>query len=343
MSEEIRVCVVGAGRAGMVHARNFRWRVPYATLAAVVDAEPERAQQAALELDLGEACFSHLEQALQATPFEAVVITTPTYTHSELALMAAEAGKSILCEKPMALTLAECDRMIDATQRKGVILQMAFMRRFDPGFLAAKQQIDEGRIGKPLIVRTLTRGPGLPPPWARDIRRGNGMLAEVNSHDFDTLRWLSGAEFASVFARAAALQAPELKAEFPEFYDTATVMVLMDNGAFGMIDGVCPANYGYDARAEVVGAEGVLLIGEMHQTAATRVTRGEGLVEDHFLAWRDRFSQAYTNEASHFVDCIRNRTQPAAAGMDGRRALEGVLAANTSIRTGLPVPVPLGT
>jgi myo-inositol 2-dehydrogenase/D-chiro-inositol 1-dehydrogenase/scyllo-inositol 2-dehydrogenase (NAD+) len=325
-----------------MHARNFRWRVPHAELAAVVDAEAERAQGAAEELGLGDAHYSSLEEAVASMRFDAIVITSPTFTHAALAAQAAHAGLHMLCEKPMALNLAECDRIIEAARQAGVILQMAFMRHFDPAFVAAKQQIDDGLIGQPLIVRSLTRGPGLPPPWARDIRNSNGMLAEVNSHDFDTIRWLAGGDFTSVFAQAAALKVPDLKEEYPDFYDTAVVTLQLDNGAFGMVDGVCPAEYGYDARAEVVGSQGVLFIGELREAGLTRVTRQGGAVERHFLTWPARFEQAYVNEARHFVDCVRAGEQPSVGGLDGRHALEAVLAANRSIQWGRPVRLPLG-
>ncbi len=341
MAAVVRVCVVGTGRAGMVHARNFRWRVPHARLAGVVDVDAERARQAAAEVDLGDAHFASLEQALQAASFDAVVITTPTFTHAELAAMAAQAGKHVLCEKPMALSLKECDRMIAAVEAAGVILQMAFMRRFDPPFVAAKEQIDQGLIGTPLIVRSLTRGPGLPPAWAHDIRASNGMLAEVNSHDFDTIRWLAGSEYTSVYARAGNFKTPEIKAQYPDFYDAAIVSLQLANGALGMLDGVCPAHYGYDARAEVVGTDGILLIGQLRETATTRVTRADGMVERHYLSWPLRFAEAYVAEAAHFVDCIRAGERPSVTGLDGRRALEAVLAANESIRTGQPVAIPL--
>ena len=339
MAQDIRVCVVGAGRAGMVHARNFRWRVPYSKLGALVDMNPDQGKKSADEVELGDAHFTTLEQALDATEFDAVVITTPTFTHAELAIKAAQAGKHILCEKPMALTLDECDRMMAAAEDAGVVLQLAFMRRFDPPFAAAKKQIEEGLIGDPIIVRSLTRGPGLPPPWANDVSRSNGMLAEVNSHDFDAVRWLAGSTYTSVFARAATLKAPEIKAQHPDFYDTAIVSLEMASGALGMIDGVCPAHYGYDARAEVVGTAGILVIGELRETAITRVTRQDGMIERNFLSWPLRFKDAYVGEEVDFIKCIREGKQPSATGIDGRRALEAVLAANESIRSGQAVAI----
>lgn len=341
MNEYLRVCVVGTGRAGMVHAKNFSWRVPYAQLVAVVDKDPERSYHAAIELGLNEAYYTGLEKALNSINFDVVVITTPTYTHAELTLIAAKAGKHILCEKPMALTLEECDQMIEAAQEANVILQMAFMRRFDPAFVAAKQQIDDGLIGQPLIVRSLTRGPGLPPSWAQDPSTGIGMLAEVNSHDFDTIRWLAGSNYAKVFAQAGAFKAPELREQYPTFYDTAVVFLQMENGTFGMLDGVCPASYAYDARAEVVGTEGILMIGELREMAMTRVTRNAGITERHYTSWPARFEKAYIEEATRFIACIREGKRPPVTGFDGRSSLEAILAANQSIRTGQPVSLPL--
>ena len=341
MAEEVRVCVIGTGRAGMVHAENFRWRVPYARLTALVDVEAERVAQNARTLDLEGPSYTSLEQALDSAQFDAVIVTTPTFTHADLTIAAARAGKHILCEKPMALTVDECDRMIDAARTEGVILQMAFMRRFDPPFVAARQQIDEGLIGRPLIVRSLTRGPGLPPAWACDMRTSNGMLAEVNSHDFDTIRWLGGGNYVNVYAQAATFKVPDLKQKYPDFYDTAIVNLQLDNGTFGVLDGVCPVDYGYDARAEVVGSEGVLFIGELRDaTTATRVTRKGGMVEQHFVAWRNRFKQAYVDEESYFISCIRKGEQPVVTGFDGRCAVEAVIAANESIRTGQPIALP---
>ena len=335
---DVKVCAIGTGRAGMVHAVNFRWHVPHALLVAVVDADGERASQAALELQL-ERGFATLPEALAATDVDAVVITTPTFTHEPLVRAAAQHGLHVLCEKPMALTVRECDAMIAACGTAGVILQLAFMRRFDPPFVQAKRQLDEGAIGTPLMVRSLTRGPGLPPAWANDIATSNGMLAEVNSHDFDTVRWLAGAEYDEVHARAGALKRPDLLETLPDFYDVAVVSAAMTNGTFGIIDGVCPADYGYDARAEIVGSAGVLFAGDLRSPGAARFTRDGGAVGPHFTSWRERFAEAYRAEATHFVECIRAGSTPLVGGADGRAAVAAVVAANRSQREGRSIKV----
>jgi scyllo-inositol 2-dehydrogenase (NAD+) len=234
--EPVRVCVTGVGRAGMVHALNFRHRIADAQLVAVVDANEATARERAAELDVPFA-FDRIEAALSKVDFEAVCIATPTFTHAPMVIAAAQAGKHVLCEKPMALTLDEADAMIAAARQADVVLQIGFMRRFDPAFRAAKEQIEAGAIGDPMVVRTLTRGPGLPPRWACDPATSIGMLAEVNSHDFDAVRWLAGSEFSRIYAEAATLKAPQLGEEFPGFYDTAVVNMRLTSGALGVIEG----------------------------------------------------------------------------------------------------------
>lgn len=336
----IGVCVVGTGRAGLVHARNYRLNVAGASLAAIVDADLDVAKRAARELQVDH-YFSSLQDALETATFDAICITSPTFTHRDLAAAAAEAGKHVFCEKPMAITMAEAEEMIEAARTAQVVLQMGFMRRFDPVFRAAKERFEGGDIGTPMLIRSLTRGPGLPGRWACDIRISNGMLAEVNSHDFDTIRWLGGGEFERIYAEANTLKCFDLKEEFPDFYDNAVVSLRLDNGALGIIEGSCPVDYGYDARAEILGSRGVMIIGELQDTAVLSCTKSTGLVASNFPGWRERFREAYVAEARHFVDCIVNELEPAVTGEDGKRALEGVLAANRSIQTGKPVDLPL--
>jgi len=323
----------------MVHAFNFRHRIAEAQLVVIVDADQTLARRRADESGVTHV-FDSIEAALSGADFDAVCIATPTFTHASIVIAAAQAGKHILCEKPMALTLDEADAMIAAACQADVVLQIGFMRRFDPAFRAAKEQIEAGAIGDPIVVRTLTRGPGLPPRWACDPATSIGMLAEVNSHDFDTIRWLSGSEFARVYAETATFKALGLEAEFPGFYDTAVVTTRLVNGRLGIIDGCCPVGYGYDARAEVLGTTGVLFIGEVRERALVRCTREDGVVTKQFSAWAKRFEAGYLAEDEHFINCVLTGEPPLVSGEDGRQALAGVLAATRSIQTGAPVSLP---
>jgi myo-inositol 2-dehydrogenase/D-chiro-inositol 1-dehydrogenase/scyllo-inositol 2-dehydrogenase (NAD+) len=320
----------------MVHARNYRHNVPGAELVAVVDADLDRARQAGQELGVAH-CFSTLEEAIQAVGFDGVCIATPTFTHHDLAVRAASMGKNVFVEKPMALTDDEAQAMIRAAQQGQVVLQIGFMRRFDPGFRSAYQRLQDGAIGDVIMVRSLSRGPGLPPPWACDMATSNGMLAEVNSHDFDTIRWLGGSEFARIHVEVAALKRPDLLATFPEFYDIAVMTARLHNGVLVQLDGCCPADYGYDARVEVLGSKGVMFIGQLASSEVVICEQQGGCVTHSYASWRDRFREAYVAEARHFVDCIAHNRTPAVTGEDGRAAVLVVLAVNESIRSGKPV------
>jgi len=320
----------------MVHARNYQFQIADTELVALVDADLGLARSEAQKLRVG-AFFSTLEEALEEVEFDGVCIATPTFTHAQIAIAAAGARKHIFCEKPMALTLKEAEEMIQAARKAGVILQIGFMRRFDPVFIAAKERLDRGDIGRPMLIRSLTRGPGLPPPWACDVKTSNGMLAEVNSHDFDTIRWLGGSEFVRIYAESNTLKCFDLREKYPDFYDNAVVTFRLKNGTLGLLDGACPVDYGYDARAEVLGTEGVMIIGELRDLAVLSCTRKGGIVASNYPGWRERFREAYIAEARHFVECIIEGKGPKVSGEDGKRALEGVLAANQSIQSGVPV------
>jgi len=330
MSSIIRVCLVGAGRAGKVHANSVVNHSPGAELVTIVDPNQEALKHIADEYGV-ESRYRTLEEALESSRFEAVIITTPTFTHQELAVLAAQSHKHIFLEKPMALSLTECDTIIETAKANHVLLQLGFMRRFDPDFLAAAERIQAGEIGRPMLIKSLTHGPGLPPPWARDLRTSNGNLAEVNSHDWDCLRWLMSSNYERVYAEVTNFKGAALGIDVPNFYDNALVNIRFENQSLGSISGVCPCEYGYDARVEIIGERGILLIGELKGQAVVICTnRDQGLITPIYRTWPQRFAWGYIAETNHFFDCIRNDTPPKVSGEDGRWAVAGVLAATRS-------------
>lgn len=333
----IRICLVGTGRAGRVHGNSIARHIPGTRLATIVDSDAQSRRTAVADFGTDRA-FAEMDAALEWGQFDAVVITTPTFTHRDLAVTAAEAGKHVFVEKPMALSLAECDDMIAAAENAGVALQIGFMRRFDPEFSAAKARIDAGEIGRPMLIKSLTHGPGLPPPWARDPKLSNGLLAEVNSHDWDAVRWLMGSDPTRVMAEVANFKGRERGIDDPDFYDTALVSIRFEDGGLGSITGVCPCDYGYDARVEIVGDRGIMQIGDLKGQAITVVTNREsGLREPVYRTWPQRFAWGYIREMEHFVDCIREGRPPSVSGIDGRWAVASVLAATRSFQEDRPV------
>jgi predicted dehydrogenase len=337
VNHPINICMVGAGRVGKQHSRSITRHVPGAHVVALVDPVDSIRNETGDEFGI-EARFSSLEEAIDKVDFEAVVITTPTPTHLPLSLLAADHGKHVFLEKPMALNLEECDRIIDCTRQNSVLLQLGFMRRFDPEFAAAAQRIQGGEIGQPMMVKSLTHGPGLPPPWARDLRTSNGMLAEVNSHDWDTTRWLMGSNYERVYTEIANFKGAARGVDTPNFYDNVMVNIRFESGGLGMISGICPCDYGYDARVEITGERGILQIGELKGQAVVICTnRDQGLITPIYRTWPERFAWGYVYEMEHFASCIRNGETPRVGGEEGRWAVAGVLAGTKSFLEERPV------
>ena len=337
MKSAVRICMVGAGRVGKNHSNSIVRHVPGGQIVALVDPVKEVLEETGKEFGIEE-CFGSLEEAIKKVGFDAVVITTPTFTHKDLALEAAAHKKHVFLEKPMALNLKECDEIIDGTRREGVILQLGFMRHFQPEFVAASRRIQAGEIGQPMMVKSLTHGPGLPPAWARDLTRSNGMLAEVNSHDWDTTRWLMMSNLERVYTEVANFKGKANQVDTPNFYDNVLVNLKFESGGLGMISGICPCGYGYDARVEIYGDKGIMQIGELEgQPIVVCTNRDQGLITPIYRTWPERFKWGYILEMEHFCSCIQNGTLPDVSGEDGRWAVAGVLAGTRSFLEERPV------
>lgn len=328
--DRIGVCVIGSGRAGMIHARNFAGRVAGAELTALVDAHRETVEESCRELGVRNA-WQDYRQALADPRVHAVVVVVPTVLHREIVVAAAQAGKHVLCEKPMAMNLAECDQMIGACREAGVKLQIGFMRRYDASFMAARQRLDAGEIGEVVLVKSLTHGPSVPQEWMYDIEASNGPLAEVNSHDIDTLRWFAGSEIVEVYAIGANFRCPQARERYPDFYDSVSMVCRFADGRQGFIDGQVAVGYGYDARTEIVGTKGVMFIGRIEQDGVVAASTGAGIVRPFVPSWRNLFTEAYLAEDQSFVDAIRTGSEPRVTGWDGRMAVAVVNAGNRSI------------
>jgi len=328
---KIAVCVIGSGRAGMIHAVNYVKNIPGAMLAAVVDPVETVAKDAAKKLGINTYYLNH-EQALENDKIDAYVIVSPTKFHVDIATAIAYEKKHILCEKPMAMTEEECSTMIEVADANHVKLQIGFMRRFDSGFIRAKKIIDNGTIGDVVMVRSNTRGPSVPRPWMYDIKKSNGPLAEVNSHDIDTMRWFTGSEFKTVYAIGGNYRCPDAINEFPDFYDNVVMVASFENKMQGMLDGAQGVGYAYDARVEILGTKGCINLGNLKGDSVL-VCTAESQQGSYPLvdSWRQLFKEAYLNEDRAFIECIINNTEPKVTGHDGRMAVKVVNAGNTSI------------
>ena len=326
----IGIGIIGSGRAGMIHARNFARLVPGAGVVAVADAVEETRRDAASELGAVKA-YADYRDLLGETSVRGVVIAAPTAMHRDIAVAAAEAGKHIFCEKPMAMNVAECDEMIAAAAQAGVVLQIGFMRRFDGSFRMAHERVLAGEIGEVVLVKSCTHGPTYPKPWMFDLAQSNGPLAEVCSHDIDTLRWFTGSDFTEVYAIAGNYRTPMAAEAFPDFYDQVLLSARFANGAQGSITGAQGVQYAYDSRVEILGTHGLISIGSLKAGHTVICTRDKELRQPSVVSWTHLYRDAYLAEAIEFITAIREGRPAAVTGSDGRAAVAVVNAGNRSI------------
>jgi myo-inositol 2-dehydrogenase/D-chiro-inositol 1-dehydrogenase len=324
----LRIGVLGAGRIGSMHAELLAQRVPGATVSGVYDVTSVADDVAAR---LGVARFGSVEEALAAS--DAIAICTPTGSHADLIVAAADAGRAIFCEKPVSLDLSEVDRALAAVEDAGVAFQIGFNRRFDPGHAAVAAAVADGTVGEPQLVRISSRDPA-PPPMAY-VRGSGGIFLDMTIHDFDMARFVSGSEVVEVFARGAVRIDEGLAAA--DDVDTAVVTLVHADGCLTTIDNSRQAVYGYDQRVEVFGSAGMAVSENPLSHAAVVRTRDgmRGATLPYF--YLERYIPSYLGEWGAFVAALSAGEPPVVGPADARAPLVIGLAAWRSLREGRAV------
>jgi scyllo-inositol 2-dehydrogenase (NAD+) len=333
MLARLNIAVIGLGRMGRLYAQTVATQISGARLYAVVEPDEMVRNEVATAFAVPHA-FRDAADALARPEVDAVIIATPTSSHRALVIAAAEAGKAIFCEKPLALTLDGTREAIEAVDRAGVALQVGFMRRFDMAYRKAKATIDAGSIGRPVTFKAVGRDPFCPRPQFADPAHSGGLIIDMGIHDFDLARWLMESEVERVGAEGSLMVCEDLRAVGD--IDNAVINLRFRSGALGNVEVSRNAFYGYDIRTEVLGSEGAVIIGTYQQTPVLLLTRA-GAQHDVTPYLMERFGDAYRAQLAAFVECLREDRVPEVGGADALAALAIGVAATESYHTGLPV------
>jgi inositol 2-dehydrogenase len=330
----LAIGLIGAGRLGRVYARDLASRIAETKLVAVADPVEAVAKEVAAEFDVAKHYADPL--ALIDDPaVDAVVIVSPTHTHRELVIAAASRKKPTFCEKPPALSLDEVAEMQRAVAASGMFLQMGFMRRFDAGYASAKKQIEEGRIGMPLVFKSTSRDPFRPSLEYANPKSSGGMLLDMGIHDFDLARWFMG-EVRTVSTIGATIAYPELATVGD--IDNAIASLTFASGKLGVVDLSRSGIYGYDIATEILGLEGTLKIGYLRETPVMLMTKNS-VAHDTVPYFMERFRDAYTTQLQNFAQNVQRQRPAPITIEDGMEALRIGVAATRAHETGRSVVV----
>jgi len=312
---------------GRVYATYLASRVRNARLVAVADRSPDVAESFSKEFNIPRWYRGH-EELLADSEVQAVAVLSSTASHKEVVIDAARAGKAIFCEKPIAMSVEDAEEMLAEVRKLGVPFQPGFQRRFDPGYIAAKAQIEQGTIGTPVVLTSTSRDPYRPPLDFCNPAVSGGLIADMGIHDFDLARMYMG-EVKSVFATGGALAYPEM--ETIGDIDNAIVNLTFVGGGLGAVHLSRNAVFGYDIRTEIWGTKGSLQIGYFRQTPLLVMTKA-GISHDAVPYFMERFEGAYLAQIESFIDAVVNGGEPAVSGSDAVEAIRLSLAATLSCR-----------
>ncbi|MFF8277980.1 Gfo/Idh/MocA family oxidoreductase [Streptomyces lateritius] len=319
----MRIGLIGTGRIGAFHAGVLA-RHPAVSSLAVADADTARAAQVGGAIG---ATVAPTVDALLDHPLDAVVIASATAAHAELIAHAAGAGLPAFCEKPIALDVPGTLAALRAVETAGTELQLGFMRRFDAGYVAAREAVRAGRLGRLHTVRAVTSDPA--PPPAPYLPLSGGLFRDCLVHDVDILRWVTGREVVEVYATGSDA-GPAMFREADDV-DTAAAVLTLDDGTLATATATRCNGAGYDVRMELAGERDQITVGLDDRTPLTSVEpSGPPAPVKPWPGFLERFAPAYEAELDAFVHLVRGeRPNPC----DGREALEALRIAEACERS----------
>ncbi len=323
----MRIGLVGAGRIGVFHGHTLAAHDEVSSV-VVTDPLPERAE--ALAAEVGATVTPDAETMIGA--IDAMVIAAATDVHAPMMHLAADAGIPVFCEKPIAGTLPETDEVVTHVADAGVPAQIGFQRRFDAGYRAAREMVDNGALGHLYAVRANTHDFEPPPPGYVD----SGIYADTQIHDFDILRFVTGQEAVEVYATGFFTTSVRFGDDRP--IETGAVIISLDQGTQALMSGVRHDPVGHDVRMELFGEGDSVSVG-LHPSLPLRSLEegGAAIIEPTPKTFLDRFAAAYRTEIDVFIDVAQGRAESPCTPKDAREALRIAIACNISRAERRPV------
>jgi len=345
---KVGVGLVGSQFVSSIHAESLR-RAPRADLVAVASPTREHVEPFANAHRIPH-WFTDYRKMLEMDEVDLVVLGIPNDLHCQVTCDAAAAGKHVVCEKPLCLSLAEADAMIAACRKAKVKLMYAEELCFTPKYVRLKKLVEDGALGRVTLVKQSEKHDGPHAPHFWDVERsGGGVAMDMGCHAFEFFRWMLGKPRVLDFY---AQMSTSVHADKTRGDDNAILIANFEGGATTVAEESWTKPGGMDDRAEVYGSQGVayanLLQGNSILTYSApgydyAVEKGGATKGWTFTIYEEAWNYGFPQEMAHFVDCVADDLQPLETGEDGRAVLEMIFAAYRSAATGRKVKLPFRT
>jgi len=343
---KVKVGIIGSQFEADIHAASFKIMPEEAEVVAVASPTPGHPEELARRYGIPRV-FHDYREMLKEKDIEMVTIAAPNYLHAQMTIDIARAGKHVVCEKPLCMTLEEADEMIDVCKRQGVLLMYAEELFFTPKYVRAKQLADEGAFGKVYLVKQSEKHFGPHAPWFWDVdRSGGGVFMDMGCHGIAFCYWFyDRSPIKSVYCQMGTY----VHGEITKGEDNSLCILEFENGGVALIEDSWARRGGMDDRIEVFGSDG-LTYANLHMGNAliTYSEVGYGYVVEKapsskgwtFTTYEELWNYGFPQEMTHFARCVRGKEEPQATGEDGRVVQEVLYAGYESARTGRKVELP---
>ena len=338
----LQAALIGCGNIGIGGHLPAYSKIPEVKLVAVCDVDRERVD-AASEL-AGAMPYTDYRRILVRKDVQVIDLCVPTYLHAQLAIEAMQAGKDVLCEKPMAHSMEAAGAMRDTASQYGVKLMIGQVRRFDHRYTSIKDQLDAGKVGRPVFIRRAERQflPFPPQAWQWDPKKGGGVILDIGVHVTDLFQWYFDQEAIEIYAVGKSVRESAIAANS---YDHAFITCKFDGGGigFGEISWAYPQGFGgaLYAQLDIVGTEGKIQYSDKDTNPMLTYDMEKGHNLPRYFQFMSTTEYAFEREIRHFVSCILEDKEPMGGRQYAQVALEMALAAQHSAEEGRPIKLPL--
>lgn len=332
MSRKTKLGLIGLGRIGIEHARNIHYNIKDAELTGVCSVVQSELDAARKEFG-PQIITNNYDDFFNTNELDGIVISTNSQTHCEIICSAVENGvKNIYTEKPLGMSMEEIKKIRDTVSPyEDLLFQVGYNHRFDPNLVEARKKVEDGFIGKPILIRIESRDQaGMEEFIVKFSPTSGGFIADVMTHDYDTARWFTNSEAEVIFGVGGVYAYEGLKS--CDDMDNTSILMRFKDGTMVLLTASRNSSYGYHAPMEIFGTKGAIRIGDYSYNSRNCYLDNNGVTRKCSGWFYEYWQESYLLEIEDYVRCIQTGDKPRVTLEDGYKTVEWAIKADEAVR-----------